>query len=518
MVILINNLEQKVCTHLAEIDRKLDRLVTLEEKLDRMSNMADNQFTRSERVIQTVPARAGSQAALGRVKRQLSKQGPQGQEESDRPTLSRFDSSRSFLAVRAAVNVLGKNTKRGRLAEKMWLILEPEDGFGSRGWFVRTWPLLVMASVAFALLDEVRPASWSGTPAAAVEAAFDGLFTLEALVRFLVCPDRLAFFFDVLNHIDFAAGPLLLLLRISYLVMLNRDSVAQSADWSLALSCITPGLRLLKILRRFEKFHLLLSAFRMALEALPVLLYTLVLIVFFFSAGIYWFEPKDNIESFPRAMWFTVVTMSTVGYGDTVPHSVPGYLIVSVLVIISALYMAIPLGIVGSAFNRVWEDRDRLLLLHRMRTHLEQKGYDAMDIPELFFLFDEDRDGQLSFLEFHKMMVGLRLGISKDRAVRLFHAFDRDGSGGVDDAEFVRRLFPQAYLHIYGPAPAEAPGSPGSNSEGSSALATRRAAVTSVGAFRRQLPSAAVVSLPRGSEEEYSESPTGEQSQGHLAL
>merc|ERR1719480_325837 len=157
---------------------------------------------------------------------------------------------------------------------------------------------------------------------------------------------------------------------------------------------MTPVLRLLKLLRRFEKFHLLLNAFQIALEALPVLIYALVLMVLVFSAGIYWFEPRDNIGSFPEAMWLTVVTMSTVGYGDSVPKSVPGYVIVYVLIVFSALYMAMPLGIVGNAFNSVWEDRHRILLLTRAREHFSQKGYTAKDIPELFILFDADRDGQ----------------------------------------------------------------------------------------------------------------------------
>lgn len=407
---------------------------------------------------------------------------PTSQQQHDefggQPAIVRSASSKSFLAMRAAMNVLGKNTTRGWLAEKVWLTIEPEAGSKSRNWFICVWPLVIMAGVAVALIAEIMAESLNSLHFFLLEFVFDCLFTLELLVRFAVCPDRHAFFVDMFNIVDVAAGLLPLITRLALLALSGHGS---EADVGLALTCITPGLRLLKLLRRFEKFHLLLNAFYVALEALPVLLFTLVLIVVVFSAGIYWVEPRDNIQSFPRAMWLTVVTMTTVGYGDTVPKSVAGYVIVSVLVIFSALYMAIPIGIVGNAFNRVWEDRDRLLLLHRIRLHLGQKGYDAVDIPELFFLFDQDSDGQLSFAEFCQMMCGLKLGLNEDRMVRLFHAFDNNGSGGVDDVEFVRRLFPQAYCQVYGPTPIHVDTPP------SQRTTARRPAVTNVGAFRQTL-------------------------------
>jgi len=250
----------------------------------------------------------------------------------------------------------------------------------------------------------------------------------------------------------------------------------------------------------------------MALEALPVLLFTLVLIVFIFSGSIYWLEPRDNIESFPRAVWFTVVTMSTVGYGDTVPRTPAGYAVVSVLMIISALYMAMPIGIVGSAFNRVWEDRDRLLLLHRMRTHLDENGYDARDIPELFFLFDENKDGNLSYPEFRQMMTGLQMGLSDERLVQLFHAFDHNGTGSVDDVEFVRRLFPQAFCQIYGPAPQRDSNSSSTSSQGG--VPRRRRGVTSVTAFRPMTSTQAEPRTTTHSSEERASTPaTDEQSE-----
>ena len=71
-------------------------------------------------------------------------------------------------------------------------------------------------------------------------------------------------------------------------------------------------------------------------------------------------EPRDNVESLLKAMWLTIVTMATAGYGDTVSASVTGSIIVAILVVSSFLYMAMPLGIIVHAFTTVWDDKDRI--------------------------------------------------------------------------------------------------------------------------------------------------------------
>merc|ERR1719171_2133033 len=80
-----------------------------------------------------------------------------------------------------------------------------------------------------------------------------------------------------------------------------------------------PILRLMKTTRNFAGFELLKRALMMSLRAIMVPLFMLLLMVLVFSSFIYWLEPRSNIPSMPGAIWFIVITLSTVGYGDVVP-------------------------------------------------------------------------------------------------------------------------------------------------------------------------------------------------------
>jgi len=188
------------------------------------------------------------------------------------------------------------------------------------------------------------------------------------------------------------------------------------------------------------------SAFWEMAEMLPALLFLLFLIALCSSALIYFFEPRHNIASFPQSLWFCIVTMSTVGYGDISPQTTPGSIVTSMLIILSGLYLAIPIGIVGRSFSVVWEDRHRLLLIQRLRDSVKRAGYTPSDVQHMFELLDVDGNGELDFEEFSAMIELLQLGVSETAIAQVFETFDDDGAGAIDAQEFLCALFPQRSL------------------------------------------------------------------------
>merc|ERR1719183_1796990 len=120
----------------------------------------------------------------------------------------------------------------------------------------------------------------------------------------------------------------------------------------------------------------------------------------------------------------------------------------SVLILSSALFTAIPIGIVGNAFSAVWVDRERLLTLHRTRDKLVLHGYSPTEIPVLFRLFDADEDGQLSYNEFATMIKDMEINFDRDQTQKLFSMIDVDEGGGIDHQEFLQVVFPDAYKKL----------------------------------------------------------------------
>jgi voltage-gated potassium channel Kch len=310
-------------------------------------------------------------------------------------------------------------------------------------------PYILSAAVFFSLLQTVDPCPVPVDVCTVMDLVIEAVFTVEVLVRYMTSPVRGAvFFLSVFNMIDIVAA-LPLIARVVKISVSSTGLGTRDGDYDVFLLCVVPILRLLKMMRRFQKIHLLLGAFQLALEALPVLMFTLALITLSFASLIYLVEPRDNFEGLPKAIWFTIVTMTTVGYGDVTPSGSAGHCIVAILTVSSVLYMAMPLGIVGQAFTQVWSDRDRILLVKKARAALLQWGYSAADLPVLCKMFDTSGRGELNCPDFCRMIRMMRIGLKNERMIDLFDAFDADGSGCVDDRELVRQLFPHSYHELY---------------------------------------------------------------------
>ncbi|CAK9072568.1 unnamed protein product [Durusdinium trenchii] len=207
-----------------------------------------------------------------------------------------------------------------------------------------------------------------------------------------------------------------------------------------------PLVRLLKLLRYFDSFRLLIDACKNSFEALPVLTYVMALITTISATGIYLVESRSNIPSLQHSIWLSLVTMTTVGYGDYYPKSLAGFLIVSILTIASVLFLALPVGIIGNEFTACWSQRTRVLLLTRAQKCLAKWGYSANDVKVLFEFVDTDGNGNLNLNEFVELFHQMRIGITMDSAVDLFQLFDDDQSGTIEYDEFLRHIFPEEYV------------------------------------------------------------------------
>mmetsp|Transcript_6252 Transcript_6252/g.17903 ORF Transcript_6252/g.17903 Transcript_6252/m.17903 type:complete len:630 (-) Transcript_6252:72-1961(-) len=341
------------------------------------------------------------------------------------------------------------NRKSKRRFVEVWHFFEDEESSLPARLYARMMLPFIVGTVILSLAHAIdEPIVRNTTAIQVVEVCIEVSFAIEVLFRVLSTPSLGMFLLDAYNIIDI----------VSALPLAMRSSMRLrpfSADGTCGVACsvllgMVPVVRLLKLLRRFQNFQLLLRAFKLAFEALPVLLFIWAILGLAAAAGLYLCEPRENVATLGVSIWLSVVSMTTLGYGDFYPVSVMGRLIVCVLVLFSGLYMAIPLGIIGSAFSEVWNDRFRILLTERTRKRFHQAGYEAHDIPFLFQIFDANKDNSLDVEEFKMMVEFMQVGFRGRRVVELFDLFDVDGSGSIDDREFVKALFPESYHEIYG--------------------------------------------------------------------
>ncbi|MDC0476482.1 ion transporter [Alphaproteobacteria bacterium] len=129
-------------------------------------------------------------------------------------------------------------------------------------------------------------------------------------------------------------------------------------------------LRILRLMRLLKFSHYssaledLFSAVRHEWRSFVATLYLLILAIFLSSSLIYVFEQSvqpEHFGSIPDAMWWTVVTLTTVGYGDIVPITVAGKLVATLTALMGVCVVALLTGIVATGFtNQVSMRRNQL--------------------------------------------------------------------------------------------------------------------------------------------------------------
>jgi voltage-gated potassium channel len=128
------------------------------------------------------------------------------------------------------------------------------------------------------------------------------------------------------------------------------------------LSLLIPGaetmlviraIRLLRIFRVFKlgrflgEASLLTRALAGSRHKITVFLGTVMILVTILGTAMYLIEGEENgFDSIPRAVYWAIVTMTTVGYGDITPQTVPGKLLASLVMIMGYSIIAVPTGIV----------------------------------------------------------------------------------------------------------------------------------------------------------------------------
>lgn len=231
-----------------------------------------------------------------------------------------------LIRQRIYIVIYGTNTRAGKLFDIFLLIF-------------------ILLSVAAVMLETVQEIDEKyHTVLVIAEWIFTILFTIEYILRIFSTKKPWKYIFSFYGIIDLLA---ILPMYLSFFI---------------SGSNILASIRALRLLRLFRVLKLtnfmgeatnLKSAIRASRAKITVFLFSVLIIAVVIGTIMYLIEgPRAGITSIPRGIYWTIVTLTTVGYGDIVPLTAFGQFL-SVLVMITGYgIIAVPTGIVSAEFAK----------------------------------------------------------------------------------------------------------------------------------------------------------------------
>lgn len=238
--------------------------------------------------------------------------------------------------------------------QKVWVLVEePQSSMSAKVSYYFSCAVIIL-SVAVNTWETVpcRPGKTYGEVYRQVFFSIDSacvtVFTIEYLLRLYAAPMRWAHFKQLMTIVDLAA-------ILPYFVDLLMSVATNGSTESLPLVNALVMLRVLRIFRIFKlarhskRLRELSDSIRKSASELGFILFTYLIVVILFASVLYYAErgsEKTQFGDIPQSMWYTVVTTTTLGYGDIVPQTVQGKLVGSLCCLMGVLVIALPVPII----------------------------------------------------------------------------------------------------------------------------------------------------------------------------
>lgn len=200
--------------------------------------------------------------------------------------------------------------------------------------------VLICLSVTAVCLESVQTVRLRyGTMLRAAEWAFTILFTIEYFLRMLAVRKPWRYVRSFYGIID------LLAIIPTYLSLFVGGAQSLLVIRALRLLRV---FRILKLARFVREARMLKQALLASSRKIMIFLGVVLIIMLIAGSAMYLIEgERSGFTSIPRGIYWAVVTMTTVGYGDLTPHTVPGQFLASILMILGYGIIAVPTGIVS---------------------------------------------------------------------------------------------------------------------------------------------------------------------------
>lgn len=204
---------------------------------------------------------------------------------------------------------------------------------------------MIILSIIVVMLESVEPIHDEyGNTLGIIEWGLTILFTLEYILRIVSVKKPWKYIFSFYGLVD------LISIVPTYLSIMTTGTQTLATVRSLRLLRV---FRILKMGRFLKEASRLTNALISARAKIMVFLLAILTVVTIMGTIMYMIEdPKDGFTSIPRSIYWAIVTLTTVGYGDIAPQTVLGQFFASIIMIMGYAIIAVPTGIVTAEIVR----------------------------------------------------------------------------------------------------------------------------------------------------------------------
>jgi voltage-gated potassium channel len=170
------------------------------------------------------------------------------------------------------------------------------------------------------------------------------VFSIEYLLRISVSKKPLSYIFSFYGIIDFLA-----------VIPYYLSSIDLRFLRAFRIFRIFRAFKLIRYNKALNRFQI---AYRIVKEELMLFMMVILILLFIVSAGIYFFENEaqpDVFKSIFHSAWWSIVTLTTVGYGDVYPITVLGKIFTFFVLIIGVGVVTVPAGLVATSLSKARE-------------------------------------------------------------------------------------------------------------------------------------------------------------------
>lgn len=184
-----------------------------------------------------------------------------------------------------------------------------------------------------------------------LEILINGFFTLDFTLKLISWPKPWLFLKNVLNVLDLLA---ILPFYIELVAMFTSESGAAGDKFVVLRICRTSRVvRIFRFIRHSKELIVVMKVIAGAVREFVLLSLLIAIFVLLFGTLMYYAElgQDSGFDSILLGCWWSIVTVTTVGYGDLSPTSTVGRLIGSVAVVLGIVILALPMTVIVSKFN-----------------------------------------------------------------------------------------------------------------------------------------------------------------------